>query len=41
MNSQAGKGDAYRKVDSQKWSTNYDAIFKKKRQTRKKDKQSK
>ena len=24
----AGKGDTYRKVDYQKWSDNWDAIFK-------------
>lgn len=27
---QAGKGDAYRKVDLKKWSENWDAIFGKK-----------
>ena len=27
----AGKGDTYRKVDYQKWSDNWDAIFKPKK----------
>ena len=26
----SGKGDSYRKLDYQKWSDNWDAIFKKK-----------
>lgn len=36
----AGKGDTYRRVDYEKWSANWDAIFgkkpKKKNQTKKK-----
>jgi hypothetical protein len=30
MNDGAGKGDTYRKVNRQKWSDNYETIFKKK-----------
>lgn len=30
---EAGKGDRYRKVDSQKFANNYDLIFKKKNDT--------
>jgi hypothetical protein len=34
-NNGAGKGDTYRPVDYQKWSTNWDAIFGKKKTEKK------
>lgn len=34
VNSDAGKGDSYRKVDPKKWSENYDAIFRKSKKTK-------
>jgi len=37
----AGKGDTYRRVDYEKWSANWDAIFRKKQRKSKASKKKK
>lgn len=41
MNGEAGKGDNYRKVDWNKYSENYDHIFKKSKNTDQNDESNK